>query len=297
MKKVSMIKASLLGSASALGYNWIYDRPYLFDLSTKKDLLFQPIDQKAYEEASNTYNVYPGFKVGDVDFMGEVLFLFHKFLTEENDKKPLTWRKKLYNHIHEGGPYNGYIESYGKELLTQVAFEKDYDKEAKVFTDHVDKQLVVPLFLLASYENDSIKNKIHDILPHLKTLTSYPLSSDLMMMFLKLFELLETTSKDKALKKAIGYAPKEFHKSLEKALTDMDKNEFIMEYAGIACGLEQSIPLIIYIVAHYDTWEEALRENVILGGASAARGIFISAIMNHIAGIPEKYIDLLNHTV
>ena len=61
--------------------------------------------------------------------------------------------------------------------------------------------------------------------------------------------------------------------------------------------MEQSIPLIFYIVAHFDQWEDALRENVILGGASAARGIFISAIMNHISGIPDKYVDLLRHTV
>lgn len=223
MKKVSMIKASLLGSASALGYNWIYDRPYLFELSTKKDLLFQPIDQVAYEEANNTYNVYPGFTLGDVDFMGEVLYLFHKFLTEHENQSPLEWRKKLYNHIHEGGPYNGYVESYGKELLTQIAFEIEYHKEPKIFTDHVDKQLIVPLFLLATYENESIQNKIHDILPHLRTLTNYPLASDLMMMFLKLFEMLETLPKQEALRKAILYAPLSFQTSLKKALSKLIK--------------------------------------------------------------------------
>lgn len=297
MKKVSMIHAALLGSASALGYNWIYDRPYLFERSRKNDLLFQPIDQEAYEEADNTFNVYPGFQLGDVDFMGEVLYVFNKFITENPQGSPLEWRNTLYNHLHEGGPYNGYIESYGKELLSQVKHEKEYQKEPKIFTDHIDKQLVVPLFLLATYENPNIKNKIHDILPHLKTLTKYPLSSDLMMMFLKLFELLETESKEKALKKAIQYAPVEYKESLEKALSMNDINEFIFNHAGIACGLEQSIPLIIYIVAHFDHWEDALRENVILGGASSARGIFISAIFNHISGINEQYIDLLKHSV
>ena len=48
-------------------------------------------------------------------------------------------------------------------------------------------------------------------------------------------------------------------------------------------------------MAHYDTWEDALRENVILGGASSARGIFISAIFNKIQGINPEFEDLLKH--
>lgn len=297
MKKVSTIKASLLGSASALGYNWIYDRGYLLELSNKKDLLFQPIDHTAYDESTQSFDVYPDFKLGDVDFMGESLYLFSKFLALEYDNDPLKWRNMMYNHIHDNGEYNGYIESFGKDLLSQVKHEQDYSKEPKVFTDHIDKQLIGPVLLLASMDNDDISDKVDTVLAYSKVLTGYTNTKHFLDMLFDVLDNVNEFNKLDVLKNSLKYAPDEYLVSLEKAISMNDINEFIFEYSGVACGLEQSFPLIYYIVAHYDTWEDALRENVILGGASCARGIFISAIFNKISGINPKFETLLNHTL
>lgn len=294
MKKVSTIKASLLGSASALGYNWIYDRDYLLERSIKDDLLFKSIDHVAYDEADTSFDVYPDFLLGDVDFMGEVLYLFDNFMSYSEDKSPLNWRITLYNHIQKEGSYKGYIESYGKELLTQVQHEKKYGLEAKLFTDHIDKQLIVPLLLLSLLENDNIDNKVEKALEYTSVLTGYENTLAFNEMLYSLLVNLQSMSKKEALLKSITFAPEVYKESLNKAVTMKNLNEFLYSYAGVACGLDQSFPLIYFLVAHSDNWEDALRSNVILGGASSARGIFISAIFNLIDGIDEKYEHLLN---
>ncbi len=297
MKKVSLMKASLLGSASALGYNWIYDRKYLLEKSKGNDLLFKPIDHNAYKEAKKSFDVYPDFKLGDVDFMGETLFLFHKFITTVSNHTPLGWRKTMYNHIHKSGIYEGYIESFGKDLLSQIKDEDANETEPNIYTDHIDKQLVGPVLLLASYDNLGVTDKVKETLEFSKVLTGYSNTENFLEMLNYVLTNITTENKITVLKDSLKYAPKEYLTSLKKAISMTDINEFIKKHAGVACGLEQSFPLIYFIVAQFETWEDALRENVILGGASCARGIFISAIFNLMDGINPNYENLLLHKV
>lgn len=296
MSKTDIITASLLGSASALGLNWIYDKELLDEYKKDHEVIFIPIDHELYKKAKNGFDVYPNHQVGDLDFMGEVLYKFYEFYNESEDYSPQNWRKEFYNYFNEEGPYSGYIEHYGKDLLLKFSEELNGKKEISVFTDHIDKQLIGPAFLLAMFGSTRAVNKVEDSLTYSQTLTAYKgirYFDDL--LYNVLFDLKKGVDKIKALKSNIFRAPKEYQESLNMALTMNDIDSFITEYSGVACGLEQAFPLIYYIVAHADNWEDALRLNASLGGASSARGMFISAIFNIISGIPKKYLNKLNY--
>ena len=79
MSKISMIKAGLLGSSSALGLNWIYDKRLLSEFSKGTEVLFIPIDHKLYKKAKTGFAVYPKTVVGDLDFMGEIIYIFNDY--------------------------------------------------------------------------------------------------------------------------------------------------------------------------------------------------------------------------
>ena len=105
-----------------------------------------------------------------------------------------------------------------------------------------------------------------------------------------LFELL----KDKPLKDAINsvltYAPDIYQEALEKAIEIQDTNTFIKQYAGRACSIDQAIPVIMHILYHTHTFEEALELNAKIGGASSDRGLIIGAILNEVYTIPNDWI-------
>ena len=298
MSTISIERAALLGSASALGLNWIYDKALL---QTHKQeghpMIFESIDHDLYKQASTSYDVYPNHRLGDVDFMGEVFYLFFMFLEYEKDIDLKRWRKVFYEYFREDYEYDGYIESYGKAFLQQYEAEK-HGQPIQLHTSHVDKQLIGLLFLLGTYSQTKLINKEADALNYAKTLTAYSGINDLTAMLHKLLVLLDGGyDKMAALKDVIMLAPKEYRLALQKALTPIDMDTFIKEYSGIACGLDQSLPLIVYIIAHTNTWKEAMVLNATLGGASSARGIFISAIVSRYADIPAQYHHMLNYQI
>ena len=294
MKKVTTTTASLLGSSSALGINWMYDRPYLENYLTDKNPLFLPIDHDAYAASKNGYDVYPNHQVGDVDFMGEMVYLLHQYLEHEPKKDVLTFRQKLYDFFGPQGTYDGYVEAYGKELVKTM----NEEKTPIAHTDYLDSQLIGPALFLAVYDHPKSVNKVADSLHYAKVLTSYSGVNYFNNMLYNIFKELEA-GKDKlaVLEDNIQYAPKKYQLMLKKAVTEMDLESFLEKYAGIACDLKQSFPLIYYIVAHTNSWEEALQLNASLGGASSARGMFISAIFNLIDDIPDSYLKKLNYKI
>jgi len=295
MLKTKMIKASLLGSSSALGLNWIYDKDLLIEYSKDNEVLFTPIDHDLYKKAKNGFDVYPNSVVGDLDFMGEILYLFNNFLEKNTDISASNWRKIVYNYIKDDGPYNSYIEKYGTVLISKFEDELSNDKEPQIHTDHEDKQLIGLALFTAIYGNDKFTNKVEDSLNYAKVFTSYKAIENFTELLFNLFnDLNNGLEKEQALLNNIKYAPKEYQEKLKHSLHKVDTHFFINKFSGVACELDQSFPLIYHLVAHNETWEDALTQNAILGGASSARGIFISAIFNIIDIIPIKYKDMLN---
>lgn len=298
MKKVSTLQAALLGSSSALGINWIYDRPFLKTYLEDKNPIFLPIDHEAYRQVENGFDVYPNHKVGDLDFMGECLYLLHMHLEYGKDKRTLGFRESVFEYLKPNGNYDGYIEKYGKELIQAVINERQKDLEPQVHTEYEDTQLIGPAIFLGVYDNPKSVNKVADSLNYAKVFTSYSGVNYFNNLLNNLFTDLEHgKEKNQALKDNIKFAPKKYQKLLEKAVSDINLEDLLASYAGVACDLKQSFPMVYYIVANSNNWEEALQFNASLGGASSARGMFVSAIFSLIDDIPDEYLNKLNYRV
>lgn len=278
-----LIKMSLLGSASALGINWIYDRALLQEFKQNNEVIFLPIQHNLYEKAKNGFDVYPNHKIGDLDFMGEVLYIFHKFIQGNHD----SLKQFIYDHIGPNSEYDGYIETYGKNLIENInnGFEE---------TSYIDKQLIGPLMYIIGYANNL---SVDEVEKYSKVLTAYPNTIDFHIALKFIFNNISHLNKTDVLQKSIMYLPEDYQNSLEHSFDDIDVFEFIDNYSGVACGLEQSFPLIYYIINHTDSYLEALKLNAELGGASSARGLLIGAIYSFLDPFPEEYENTLNKDI
>lgn len=282
------IKPALVSNASTLGIHWIYDHKYLEALSKKQSLLFLLQDQKRYQEAENAYYSYPNQKLGDVTVQGEILKWLYKGLKQNNDLTELDYSKILYQQFKPGGSYYGYVESYSKKhVLSVLAKSLEVTiPESPIMDDH----LVGFIPYLACKELSLDSKKAWE-------LTRVYTKDEDYYIYFKMFDKVLATLTQLGLKKAIELAipfgPEKYQIQLQKALEIKDPNAFIESYSGRACAIKFSIPLVIHILYHTNSYEEAIQYNALLGGAISDRNMLIGAIFAQVDKIPESWLKKL----
>ncbi|MFW6299259.1 MAG: ADP-ribosylglycohydrolase family protein, partial [Bacillota bacterium] len=264
--------------------NWIYNMPYLEKLSQKEDLVFQAPDPSKYKRAGKAFYAYPEAEVGDVSVQGEIAKWLYASLKENPGFTPDDYTALLLDKFKPGGGYTGWVESYGKKLVLN-----DLNKQLKTGADALainDDQLVgfVPYLVMKALGQSN--DKAWDFA---STLTEEKAYTTFYSAFDAVFEALEDTSIQEALKASIKNVPDDYKEALEKAFEYDDTKAFIKDYAGTACSIKDAVPLIYHILAHTDSFEEAVRMNTKIGGASSDRAMLIGAFMAKASTIPNDW--------
>ena len=284
-----LLKGALVANAASLGVNWIYNMPYLEKLSQKEDLVFQGVDPSKYKRAGKAFMAYPTAKVGDVSVQGEIAKWLLSALKEHPGFTPEDYTALLLKKFKPGGNYTGWVESYGKKLVWNQLNEQLKTEQKPLLID--DDQLVgfIPYLVMKALNQSNDK-----AWAFASTLTSNDDYRTFYKVFDHLLNTLETRSLNEALKTSIEHAPSSYKEPLEKALNYDDTKAFIKDHAGTACSIKHAIPLIYHILAHTETFEDAVRMNTKIGGASSDRGMLIGAFMAKADSIPDAWLDKTN---
>ncbi len=283
------LTGALVSNAATMGYNWIYNMPYLERLAKTETLTFQKADPAKYKRARKAVLAYPNAEVGDVSLQGEIAKWLYDFMKDSPKATKEDYADLIYNHIQPGGDYSGWVESYGKALVYNRLSDdlKTDHSELKI----EDDQLVgfIPYLVFKelgftverSYEFAQIFTSNDDYLAFYK-------------VFDCVFDNLMTMSMKEALQKAIPLAPQQFGFKLTMAVQMEDTTSFVQQLSNTSCAIQYALPLIFNILANTDSFEEAVSLNTKLGGASADRGMLIGAIYAQVSKIPEDWISKTN---
>jgi hypothetical protein len=82
-----------------------------------------------------------------------------------------------------------------------------------------------------------------------------------------------------AIQQAIVKAPRRFAVQLKKALEMTDTLAFVKDYAGTACAINQSVPIIVHLLYHSKDLNDAWQRNALISGAIAERAMLLTMIM------------------
>lgn len=287
MKKY--IQPALVANAASLGFHWIYDMDFLEELSKKQSLVFQLPSLELYAQAKPSFFGYPYAKVGDVTTQGMYLKWLYKAIQEKPDFDLEDYRNLIFEQTKPGGPYIGYIETYNHTLLINAMSSKlRLNLPAlPVSDDH----LVGFVPYLVSKELGLGNDYAWNLAQLFTDKGEYRQFFD---MFDYIFENIAQMPRLALLKNAIKFAPKSYHEKLEKALSMENTRDFIKQYAGIACHIPQSVPLIFRILNQCTSYEDMVETNIRLGGASGERAMLLGAIFAQISEIPEEWIQITN---
>ncbi len=282
------IKTSLYANAASLGLNWVYNIPYLERLNKSEDLIFQPIDPAKYKRARKAVMGYPNAKVGDVSLQGNILKWVVQALEENPELTQEDYKTVIYEKIKPGGVYEGWVESYGKKLIFNTMINNMELKREPL--EQNDDQMVglVPYYATKSLglSNDIAWN----LTQAFSTNEDYKLFFN---VFDQLTDALKTQSMNDALKDSLNYIPAHYGFKLNMAL-NVDHPKDILKIVSNACAIGYAIPLVYTILFHTDSFEDALRLNTMMGGASSDRGNLIGFLYSFNQAIDDDTLNKVN---
>lgn len=286
----SYLEHALIANAASMGYHWVYNMPYLKKQQEEKtSLVFHQPDPAVYERARKAYFAYPKAKVGSLSVQGEIASWLFRGLNENPQLSVLDYQNLVYEGFKPGGHYEGYVESYGRQLVLDRLMKAN--DEHYVIKDQEDDQLIgfVPYIVTKSLNIETTRAK--ELKKAFSTVDEFDDWMD------TLDHLLENIKHNKhlALQTLVNEAPINYRFALEKAIEMEDTTQFIIKYSGTACHIAHALPLIFHIIARSNSYEEAIEMNTVIGGASSDRGMLLGMIMGVISEVPidwQKKVDL-----
>ena len=285
----TLIQHALIGNAASMGFNWIYDSNFIAKRHNQGPILFQTPKQADYTQVKNAFYAYPYAQAGDVSAQGETLRWLYDALREDANLSRDAYQSLMYEAFKPGGHYRGWAESYVKKLVFNRLISDLKQPHEPLNID--DKQLVAFAPFLACKALGINGERAWDLAQAFTKQTDYVAWY---VMFDALFEALEKgiALKD-ALQSVVAKAPNPSQGVLAQALEQPDPLYFGKHVVNTACGVDHAVPLAFNIMAHTQSFEEALTVNTLLGGASCDRGTLIGAVLGQVFEVPKSFTQYI----
>jgi hypothetical protein len=280
---------ALLGNAATLGIHWIYNAEFLADLAKKQSILFLKQDPQVFADAQPSYYAYPNTNVGDVTSQGMFLFWLTQALKANPNLTQLEYKDLILNQIKPGGDYQGYVETYGHKLIINSLNEKMGLKLPVLPMD--DDHLIGFIPYMAAKQLGLSTNKAWELAQLFTSKEEYPACYQ---MFDAIIDRLPKQSMKQAIEESIVFAPKRYAIQMKKAIELTDTKAFVKDYAGTACAINQSVPIVIHLLYHSQNLADAWLRNALISGAIAERAMLLTMLMGIIDPPSQTLIQRLS---
>ena len=287
MKKY--ILPALTANAATLGIHWIYNPQFLAEEAKKSSLLWRKQDKHFYASVSPSYFAYPHAEIGDVSSQGMILYWLYKGMETNPNFSQQDYETLILDAFAPGGTYTGYAETYIHKLIFNGTLKK-FNREDAPF-DKDDDHLVGFLPFLVTKELGLPIEKAFELTQLFSTKEDY---LGLMHALDYVFDHIHDENLSDVFMHAASLAPRSFQVTLKKAVEMEDTPAFIKTYAGTACSIQQSIPIVFHLLPRISSFDDMLEKNALISGAISERGMLLGALAAQRFGLPDLHSSRLN---
>ncbi len=278
----AMVLASFAGDALALGAHWIYDTDKLYaQLGRVEDYLSPSPDSFHSGKADGQFTHY-----------GDQTLLLLKTLGEDStfdlERFGDNWRRFMEN-------YDGYMDKATTETLANFKEGRDVFDSGSASTDLGGPARMAPLLYHFHDNLDLLLSHVREQTAMTHNSQTALLAADFLCRLC--WKVLHQTPPGEAVLQLLdaGINDITLEMRIRNALeTGSDSTPAVIKESGLACGAEQALPGVVHLITAYeDNLEEALIENVMAGGDSAARGLATGMILGAHLGmeaIPQRWL-------
>ena len=282
-KTSDMLFGALIADAACLGLHWIYDPARIADIAARQNgrSAFTPVDAANYE-GTKGYFAHGGRDNGMLTQYGEVLRLTIQSMNANGGAFDVAaYQKAFVAHFGPGGRYQGYIDRPTRAALSNIAAEQS---PSGIDDDQNPAVARLPA-IVARYHGQA---DLPQVMTQAMQVTNV---NDIAAAYGAAFadvltRVLGGAPLGESLEAAAAASDEAIRADLTGALSTADDNS--TDYAGAmgrACHLPTAGPIAFHILKHSASYAEAVERNILAGGDSAGRSIFIGAVMGAVHGI------------
>lgn len=284
-KTKGMIFGSFLGDALALGPHWVYNTHVIDKKFGRVQQYFDPL-----------VSYHAGKKKGDFTHYGDQMLMLLEFLVDASGFDPKQFAEAWQSFF---GNYEGYRDKATLTTLQNMTAGNNILESGSTSDDLGGAARIAPIV----YQNaNDLETAIQAARQQTALTHNNPTVLDSATFFVRLAfralagekpleiipDLLENQFQDTDIADAVN---------LGLASQDKDTRTVIAEF-GQMCSVEAALPGTIHLVSKYENdFKEALVENVMAGGDSAARGMLVGMVLGAYVGIdalPREWLKTLN---
>ena len=285
----NIIKGALVANAASLGFHWIYDSDYIKKISLNESIVFLPQKKHHYESAKKAYLSYEGLPVGALSMQGYLLRGLYPRLKKNPDFNQEDYDHFIFSHLKPGGVYQGYVESYVNQWIA-FKLSQQFDLQMPPLKLH-DEHLVGLMPYLAVKALGYPQNKAWELA---RLFTDQTIYLDVYTMLDTYFDTAPKVGLQAAIKAAIQKSPPHLKALFEEAINTDNTEAFVMKHDLMACEVHKALPVAFHVAYHAKAFDQAIIDNMKIGGNLSDRGAIIGAMLSAIYEIPQDY---LNRTV
>ncbi len=292
MNKV--VLGALVGDSASVGLHWIYSQSRIAEVTKNNPIAFHAINELDYEGVPS-YFAHEHKSKGDLSHYGELVKIIYECVVE--NKKSLTkdlLKNRLFEHFKPGGVYIGYADTVIKHLVYRILGEKNFGQEKSLDTTLTDDQNTVFTLLAPFSVAFSDEELLYELYEYSKIMTVHKDVYDYLTVMTNLLNRLKHGLPLKeSLYEVIEYAPANLHELLKKSIEEEDFLRLGKE-AGLSCHLPEGLPVVFNILSHASSFKEGIEQNILVGGDSCGRAIYLGALLALVYDIPEDWIRFAN---
>ncbi len=267
-KAASMVLSSFAADSFALGYHWIYDTSEIDQKFGRPEQLAAPLPD----------SFHPGKKAGDFTHYGDqTLWLLESVAAKQGfdaEHFAQTWKKSMTS-------YTGYMDKASKITLENMKSGTGLLESGSSSQDLAGAARIAPLVYFYSHDEDTLA----ELVTQQTGIThNNPLVKEASAFFARAAcYALAGADAIEALNKAAekGFDNMEFELWFPEGISSAERptREAIKAF-GQHCPIGGSFPSTIHLIAKYpNNYKEAMIENVLAGGDSAARGMLAGMVI------------------
>lgn len=284
-KATAIIWGAFVADALALGAHWVYNAPVIEKKFGRLDRYVDPLT-----------SYHKGKKAGDFTHYGDQMVVLLETVAEDGgfdvDRFIKRWRTFF-------AAYDGYFDKATKATLKNLDDGKHYPRCGSSSDDLGGAARIAPLVFAARHDTGVL-------VPAVRAQTAFTHNTSSVIDSAEFFSLatLKVLQGDKP-SQAVAQAmtgrseTDPLNEWVEAGLnsTAVDTVSAIKDF-GQMCATNAALPATIHLIAKYeDDFEQAMVENVMAGGDSAARGMLTGMLLGAYLGpdgIPGQWLERLN---
>ena len=282
-----LIYGSLIGDALSLCAHWIYNPLKIKRLYDRVTEYLPPIPTSFHGSKTK----------GDLTHYGDQTLVLLESITRCGSFNAEDFAKRWRVLFTD---YDGYIDQATRDTCIRLEAGIQFEEGGSSSNDLGGAARIAPLFLL--YETGNPDRLFDAARAQTKFTHNDPSVIDASVFFARVvMEVLQGESVHSAIKIAINFKysslPVRIWYQRTCKYLEHDLNLSVKDL-GRTCHLEDAFPsTLLFLLRYTDDLENALIDNVMAGGDSAARGLILGMILGAQAGyssIPERWVEGLN---